>query len=110
MRAGPRNQLVRFYRPTVTGQNTSGEDVVSSTLLGSAWVHVEALAGKEFTRGQQLQAEAEFKITMDHPLSGFTLRRKDTITWGTRTLDILSCEDPTQRRREVVITAKEYVS
>lgn len=110
MPAGPRNQLVTFLRPTVTSQNASGEDVVSNVTLGTAWVKIERLAGREAMRAQQLQAEAQFQITMDHPLSSFTLQRKDLIDWGDRTLDILDAEDPNQRRRGVVILAKEYVS
>lgn len=108
MPAGPRNQLVTFYRPTVTGQNSSGEDTVSNVSLGTAWVKIERLAGREAARAQQLQAEAQFQVTMDHPLTSFTLKRKDLIEWGDRTLDILDCEDPDQRRRGVVILAKEY--
>ena len=108
MRAGPRNQLVTFRRPTVTGQNSSGEDVVSNLELGTAWVYIEAISGQEFTRGQQLQAQADFRVAMDHPLSGFTLQRKDTISWGSRVLNILNCEDQDQRRRSVTILAKEY--
>lgn len=108
MRAGPRRTRIDFYRPTVTGQNPSGENIVSNQLLGSAWASVEAMSGMESEAARQLFAEARFKITMDHPLSGYTLQRKDTISWGTRTLDILDCEDPDQRRRGVVILAKEF--
>jgi len=113
MRAGNRRTRVSFYRPTVAGQNTSGEDVLASNvLLGSAWVGIRALQGRELEAARQLYAEAVFEITMDHPLSGYTLQRKDIILWGSpgRILDILDCEDPDQRRREVVIMAKEYTS
>lgn len=110
MRAGPRNARVNFYRPTVTGQNTSGEDTVSNTLLGSAWVEIRSLRGTEREIGQQLAAEAQFMILTEHPLDEYTLQRKDYITWGSRTLDILSVEDPDQRRRGQVIYAKEFTS
>jgi SPP1 family predicted phage head-tail adaptor len=110
MRAGNRRSRVSFYRPTVTGQTASGEDTVSSVLLGTAWVQVEAITGSEREVGQQLWAEARFRIVMEHPLSSFALQRSDTIEWGTRTLDILDCEDQNQRRREVRILAKEHTS
>ncbi len=84
--------------------------LAGNVLLGSAWVGIEALTGRELEAARQLFAEARFRITMDHPLSSFTLQRKDAIAWGTRTLNILDCEDPGQRRREVVILAKEYTS
>lgn len=106
-RAGPRRSRVAFYRPTVTSQNSSGGDVTSNVLLGSAWVRIDALKGREMERGQQLQAEAYFKIETEHPLTSYTLQRADIMTWGSRTLDIESCEDPTQRRRGQVIFAKE---
>lgn len=109
MRAGPRNQRVTIYRPTVTGQNSSGEDIVENLDIGGAWVHIERLTGRELERAQQLQAEAQFRITADSPLGSFEIQRKDLIGWGSRTLNILDAEDPNQRRRELAILAKEYV-
>lgn len=109
MRAGQRSSRVTFYRETITGQNSSGENIKVNETLGSAWVDIRAKEGKEIESGQQLTAEAWFKILMEHPLSGYTLRRADRITWGSRTLDIQSVEDPTTRRRRMVIVAKEFV-
>lgn len=103
-----RNKRVTFYRRTITGQNASGEDVYLNVTLGSAWVEIKALDGKEIEKGQQLKAEARFRIDMDHPLSQYTLRRADRITWGSRTLDILDVEDPTGLRRQLTILAKEF--
>lgn len=108
-RAGTRNCLVTFYRPTVTAQNSSGEDVVSNVQIGRAWVQIMALVGKELEIARQLWAEARFRLILDHPLNGYTLQRADIVTWGTRTLDILDAEDPDQQRRQVIVTAKELV-
>lgn len=108
MRASNRNSRVTFYRPTITSQNASGEDVYSNVTLGSAWVEIKALEGKEIEQGQQLKAEARFRIRMEHPLSQYTLRRADRITWGSRTLDILDVEDPLGKRRRVTLFAKEF--
>lgn len=107
MRAGLRRSRVTFRRPTITSQNSSGEDVKSNISLGSAWVKITALQGRELERAQQLQAEARFKIETEHPLTSYTLQRADIIAWGSRTLDILDIEDPNQRRRGQVIFAKE---
>lgn len=107
MRAGLRRSRVTFYRPTVSAQNSSGEDTKTNVSLGSAWVKITAMQGRELERAQQLQAEARFKIETEHPLSEYTLQRADVITWGSRTLDILDVEDQTQRRRGQVIYAKE---
>jgi head-tail adaptor len=110
MPAGTRRNLVSIYRPTVIGQNASGEDVVSNVLLGEAWVRIDALAGREAESARQLFAEARFRVTLDHPLSSMTIQRKDIILWGSpgRMLDILDVEDQTQRRRAVVLLAKDY--
>lgn len=112
MSAGQRNTRVSFYRPTVTGQNSSGEDVVTNTLLGSAWVDIRSLQGREKEQAQQLQAVGLYKVTMDHPLSTFTLQRKDFILWGSpgRTLSITDIEEPRQMRRELILTALEFAS
>lgn len=108
MRAGLRRSRVTFYRPTVGSQNSSGEDVKTNVSLGSAWVAIKALEGRELERAQQLYAEARFRIEMEHPLTDYTLQRADIVTWGSRTLDILDAEDPNQQRRRVVMIAKEY--
>lgn len=108
MRASSRNQRVTFYRK-VTTQNSSGEDIVTNSELGAAWVAIRPLRGQEREQGQQLTAEAQFEITMEHPLEQYTLRSNDIATWGTRTLDLIVPEDPDGRRRQVVMYAKEYV-
>lgn len=108
MRASLRSSRVTFSRPTITGQNSSGENIKTYVTLGSAWVEIKAKQGKEMESGLQLTAEAQFKIRMEHPLSNYTLRREDRITWGSRTLDIIDVEDPDQRRRGVTIFAKEF--
>lgn len=110
MRAGLRNCRVTFYRPTISAQTASGEDTVTDVSLGSAWVQIRALAGRELEAAQQIFAEARFRVEIEHPLDEYTLQRKDKITWGSRTLDILDVEDPTQTRRSQVILAKEHTS
>lgn len=108
MRTKDRNSRVTFYRPTITGQTASGEDTVSDIELGSAWVKLTALQGMELQAAQQRWAEARFKIQMEHPLTEYTLQRKDYLTFGSRQLDILDVEDPDQSRRGIVMLAKEY--
>lgn len=108
MPAGQRRTRLTFKRPTVTGQNASGEDIVSNVSIGESWALVEQLTGRELAFAAQRFAEAQFRITINHPLSDFTPQRKDFISWGNRTLNILDCEDPDQRRRYLHITASEY--
>ncbi len=110
VRVSDRNQRVTFYRPTISSQNSSGEDVVTNVSLGSAWVRIRPLSGREREQAQQLMAHAEFEIYAEHPLSGYTLQSKDIAEWGDRTLDLYVPEDPTGKRRNIFLYAKEYVS
>lgn len=109
VRAAERNARVTFYRKVRT-QNSSGEDVVTLTELGSAWIQILPLRGRrEKKKGQQTAAEAQFEIRMEHPLSSYTLRSQDVAVWGTRTLDLIVPEDLDQRRRQIGIYAEEFV-
>lgn len=109
--AGQRNSHVSFYRPVITGQNASGEDVLGAPLLlGSAWVSIRPLRGNENEIDRQRQAEVLFEVGMDHPLAEFTLVRKDYIEWGARRLDITDVEDPNQRSRMIRLYAREFVA
>lgn len=109
MPAGSRRSRVTFNRLGTT-QNSSGEDVTTLTALGSAWVQIVAMSGRELQAAHQTFAEARFSVMIDHPLDTYTLRRHDQIAWGSRTLDILDVEDPDQRRREQRIIAMEFTT
>lgn len=110
MRAGRRRTFVSIYRPTVTGQNASGEDTVANVFVASMWVDIQPMTGREAESARQLWAEARFRISAPHHLDEYTIQRKDIILWGSpgRWLDILDVEDVDQRRRELVIYAKDY--
>ena len=107
MRVRGRNNRVTFYRPEITGQNASGEDIIDPVELGHAWVKITALQGNELEAAHQIWAEARFRIEMEHPLKDYTLQRRDYFKWGSRQLDIVDVEDPDQSRRTVVIHARE---
>lgn len=110
--AGLRNTYVTFYRPTISGQNASGEDIVSDVLLGTAWVMIRSTKGTEEERNREKVAIANFKITMGG-LEGFTLQRKDYIAWGSptaRRLEIVDVEDVDQTKAQVLIFAMELAT
>lgn len=110
MPAGQRRTRLTFYRPTIDSQNASGEDVVTNVEIGAAWAQMEALTGRELQIAAQRFAEAKFRIVIDNPLASFAPQREDFIQWGTRRLNILDCEDPTQQRRSLVLLASEYTA
>jgi SPP1 family predicted phage head-tail adaptor len=80
----------------------------SASTSGPFWAEVRAMQGRELEASQQTWAEARFKVRMRYQ-PGVTINRKDRITWGSRTLDILDAEDPDGRKREFVMVCKEYV-
>lgn len=110
MPAGQRRTRIAFYRPTVTGQNASGEDLISNVKIGESWAQISQLTGRELQIAAQRFAEARFRIEIGNPLTGFTPQREDHILWGSRRLNILDCEDPTQRRRYLNLIVSEYTA
>ena len=110
MRAGrlarSRITISRIPESSETSQNTYGEDNQTPTVIGSYWANIRALQGRELETMQQTWSEARFRIDMRYQ-RGTTFRRKDIITWGSRTLNILDVEDPDQTQRRLFIVAKE---
>lgn len=108
MRAGKLCHTISITDPVVTGQNSSGEDIVVDTAVGTFPCLVEALVGREMERVMQLWAQAKYKITMRHQ-PGITFTRKMSATFGSRTLDILDVEDiGGTLRPEVIMYAQDF--
>ena len=100
---------VAIQRPTYT-TGTMGERVEGTpTAIGSFWVEMLALKGRELETMQQTWAEARFTVRMRHQ-HGVTFQRSDRIVWGSRTLDIVDVEDPDQRKRELNLICREIVA
>lgn len=108
MRAGRLRHVMSFTSPTVTGQNSTGEDIVINTLVGTFPCLIEPMVGLELEKAMQKWAEAKYKISLrDQP--GITFTRTMTGTWGTRTLDIRDVESPGDfLRPEIVMYARDY--
>jgi hypothetical protein len=108
MRTGQRDQLVHFYRKTITGQDSYGQDILGTpTDLGEAWATVRWLAGGEAQRLQQRWAEARYSLNI-RPMDS-TLKPSDYATWNEQTLELLDVQGPGSRAREWIIIAKDYI-
>ncbi len=110
MRAGRLRHNISLTTPTVTGQNSYGEDIVTDTQIGTFPCLIEALVGRERDSAMQRWAEAKYKITMRQQ-PGITFSSKMSATFGSRTLDILDVEDLGESLRpEVVMYAQDHIS
>jgi SPP1 family predicted phage head-tail adaptor len=99
---------VQFQAKAVTSQDSYGQDVFTWVTQFTAWCEVRALVGREIEAARQLNAEAKFKIRTHFPTT-VTVKREWRAVMGTRILNIIDAEDPTGERRELVITASEWV-
>ena len=107
MNPGDLRTSVTIEQKTITGQNSSGEDVYTWSTVATMWCDVRPMSGRELEAAQQIHAEARWKIRTHYP--SVTIKRAMRAMIGTRTLDILDAEDPVGKHREFVMIAKEWV-
>src|SRR5678815_4851466 len=108
MRAGELRHRITVTDPTVTSQDSFGQDVITAVEVGTFWCLVEALQGREKVAAQQRWAEARYKITLRHQ-DGIRFKAKMTVEWDDSTLDILDVEDTRSTLRpEVVLIARDH--
>lgn len=100
---------VQFQSKVVSGQNSSGEDVVTYATEFTQWCEVLALQGRELEAAQQVNANARWRIRTQFTPNVTQIKREWRALMGTRILDILDAEDPFGTRREFVVIAKEWV-
>jgi SPP1 family predicted phage head-tail adaptor len=98
---------VTFQELVVASQDAYGQNVGTWTTRCTLWCEVRALVGREIEAARSRHAEAKFKLRTHYP--PVTIEREWRAVMGTRILDIIDAEDPTGERREIVITAKEWV-
>lgn len=98
---------VTFQEFVSTSQDSQGQPVGAWVTRCTLWCEVRALVGREIEAARQLHAEAKLKIRTHYPT--VTIKRSWRALTGTRILDITDAEDPTGRRRELVIFAREFV-
>lgn len=113
MRRGQLRSRITILRRTEGAQNDAGEPAMTWASLGERFAKVEALRGFERGALQQTWAEVSYRITLDFDPT-VTIRRADAIVRGAwdglalPTLDILDVADPDDRRRTLVLYAREY--
>jgi len=73
--------------------------------VATVWASVAASGAGESVRDDKVQSTIGYTIRLRY-LDG--IDSKHRIQWRGRTLDIVSVTDPMQRRRELVIEAKEH--
>ena len=108
MNPGDLRTSVVIQQKTVSGQNSSGEDVFTWTTVATMWCQVLPLSGRELESAQQIHAEARFRIRTHYP--SVTITRAMRAVIGARVLDILDAEDPGNKQREFIMLAKEWVA
>ena len=93
-------------------QNSFGEDVLTSSPLGTHAANVRPLTGRETEVFLQKWADAQFVVEMDPKRCGLLegdIRREDTFTWGSYTLNILDAQLSNPRRGEWQIITRVNV-
>ncbi len=108
MNTGDLRYSVQIEQKTITGQDSYGQDIYTWTVVATLWCEVRAMTGRELEAAQQLHAEARWKMQTHYP--SVTIKREMRAVFGSppRVLDILDAEDPTGKRREMVLLLKGW--
>ncbi|SMC38542.1 phage head closure protein [Papillibacter cinnamivorans] len=103
--AGKLNRIIALQRRTVAHDEYNAE---TETWADESVIWAEAITsgGREFYAAQKLNAETSVVFRIRHTRNINTQMR---VRWGGRYFAILSAEDPTGRREEILISAKEVV-
>ena len=96
MRSGLMRDYVTIERNTPT-QGTSGEEIDSWAVLGSAWVYIRAASGEEAISTHQIRMRFRDIV------------HTDRILFGSRVFDIVTVLDKEGMGRNLVIEVKEDV-
>lgn len=108
MTLGDYDQRVQFTRQTVTGQDSFGQDVTTTTSMGTFWAHVSYMTGRELQAAQQRWAEAQYSIEIQRQ-PGITLKPSDQIVWNSQTLDVVDIQGQGTRSAVWTIIAKDHI-
>lgn len=112
MPAGQYTHRIEVTDKAITGQNSFGEDIVSTVVIGRFWCTVVPLQGNELVTQEQRFAKAQYQITLQ-PQPGIVFRPKMIATWirpeGDRPLDIQDVRDPRANSKSLIImTAQDF--
>jgi SPP1 family predicted phage head-tail adaptor len=86
MRAGAFSERVSVQQNTPT-TSSRGERVDSWATISTVWADVRALRGQEYYLAQQVNADAQYKVTLWYDSR---IGTKDRLIWGSRTLEVVS--------------------
>ncbi len=99
-----KDQSIVFKTQTVTKTATGANSTATAT-FATVWASVTPLSGREYFAAQQTQNAASYRVGMWW-ITGITPRM--TITWGTKTLQILDVIDRTDMNpRELELMCME---
>lgn len=103
MRAGALDQRVTIQQVTET-QDAAGGLVKAWSTFATVWARVEAIRGNEYFDAQVVQADLSHKLTIRY-LSNVVPKMR--ISYGSRTLEIVSVLDDTNRRAWLTLMCVE---
>lgn len=107
MRVKHLSERITVQRAT-SSLNNYNEEVKTWATLCSSWAEVRVLSGKELEAVQQTFSDVRFRVKIRFR-QDVSIAVTDRISWGSRTLEILSCEDMTQESRYTEMLCKEIV-
>ncbi len=107
MRAGKLRQRVNIQAPGLA-RDSVGSPGPGFTTIATVWAEVESLAGKEEFVNDQFSAQASHRVEIRYQRpAGHAINEKYRILWGSRSLDVLSAEDPENRKKKLVLLCLE---
>jgi SPP1 family predicted phage head-tail adaptor len=105
MQAGKLPHHVSIQAATIA-QNDHGEPISTWARVGKRWAEITPLAGNELAIGDQVNARQTHKIRIRN-YTGLTVKHR--ILHGTRTFDINSIANTSERNKEMILMCTEAV-
>lgn len=103
VKIGELRERVQIQRVTNT-RDSMGAIIETWATLATVWAKVEPKSAGEQWRREQIQASADWTVTVRY---SETYRPSDRIVWRGRTLQIVGVENPDMRRRFAEIACRE---
>ncbi len=101
--AGDRNILITLKKP-VYAPSSYGDMVQSWVVVGTCWAAVDWQSGRRFEEANKVNAEVQGVIRIIYRTD---IRADWRLSWGNRTVEILSLSNVKERNLEIVLWVKE---
>lgn len=101
---GAMRTLVILSTPGTASDGQGGVTPWPGTTYGTAYAEAQPLAGREYLLAQQIRAGTPWRLRLRYD-AGITQAMR--VTFGTRTLEIVSVTDPEDEHRWTVLTCWE---